>query len=440
MRKLDTIPAPLPSALVSAIQEGKCIAFVGAGFSGAAKLPGWVQLLNELSQQVEPSLRDHLQHLLSQKSGAAFEEAAQVLEDELGQDKLVKHLQSRLTAGNIPSAMQERLRWLHGIPFRAVLTTNFDTLLHGETPTPTEYRNILRAPRPRWWDEGFWDPNACRPPILKLHGDVNDPDSVIFTRRSYRRRLHNDPHFSRVLGSLFAHYTVLYLGFSFSDAYLNELRSEALALLGHEISKHPIAFAISNDVPERTRTYLEQHEGVCVLSYSSQAGKDFSGFDQFLRTLYESTSPLFHFGRLLMSRRLLWLDRNPENNILINRFFLRAKQEAGLPLSTMDLKQVRTVDEAVTSLQTAAQEKNPFDLVITQWGHQKGKEAVAERLLNVMRIQDLRSPVLIFSSNTDTAERRRLALALGAQEYCWEFGGLLRAIERVLGPGIEHEP
>jgi CheY-like chemotaxis protein len=440
VRKPDTTPAPPPSELVSAIQEGKCIAFVGAGFSGAAKLPGWVELLNELAQQVEPRLRDHLQHLLSQKSGAAFEEAAQVLEDELGQDKLAKHLQSRLKLRDIPFAMNERLRWLHGIPFRAILTTNFDTLLQGETPSPTEYRNILRAPRPRWWNEGFWNQEACRPPVLKLHGDINHPNSVIFTRRSYRRRLHNDPHFSRVLGSIFAQYTILYLGFSFSDAYLNELRSEALAVLGHEGNGQPIAFAISNDVPERTGTYLEHHEGIRVISYSSHAGKDFSGFDQFLRALYESTSPFFHFGRLLENRRVLWLDRKPENNVLVNRFFLRAKQEAGLPFSTMKLEQVRTVDEAVASLQMAAQQERPFDLVITQWGHQKGKEPVAERFLNAMRTQNLRSPVLIFSSNADTAERRRRALALGAHEYCWSFSGLLRAIERVLGPGIEHEP
>jgi hypothetical protein len=439
LRRFAEESVTLPAELVSAIREGNCIAFVGAGFSGAAKFPGWVQLLEKLTSHVGPDLRAHLQQRLSKPTGDVLEEVAQVLEDELGTNKLVNQLGDLLAMHDLPQAMQERLRWLQGIPFRAILTTNFDTLLQGEAPGSMMYRNILRAPRPRWWDEGFWDPGGFRPPVLKLHGDVRHPDTVVFTRRGYRKRLHSDPHFTRFLGPLFAQYTVLYLGFSFSDAYVNELRSEALAMLGHDDNARPIAFTIANDVPERTRTYLEQHEGLRVLPYSSHENKDFSGFDRHLHALYESTSPLFHFGRLLKNRRLLWLDETPENNLLVERFFGRAKQEADLPLATMRLEQVRTVDEAVTALQTAAQEKHPFDLVITHWGFQAGGQSVAERFLSAMRRQDLRSPALIFSTEWDVEERRRVALALGAHEYCWTFGGLLRAIERVLGPGIERE-
>jgi len=439
LRRFSEQSVTLPAELVSAIREGNCIAFVGAGFSGAAKFPGWSQLLEKLTTHVGPDLRAHLQKRLSEPTGDVLEEVAQVLEDELGTNKLVNHLRDLLTAHDLPQAMQERLRWLQGIPFRAILTTNFDTLLQGEAPSTMMYRNILRAPRPRWWDEGFWEPSDVRPPILKLHGDVRDPDTVVFTRRGYRKRLHSDPHFTRFLGPLFAQYTVLYLGFSFTDAYVNELRSEALAMLGHDNNASPIAFTIANDVPERTRKYREQHEGIRVLPYSKKGNNDFSGFDHYLKALYESTSPLFHFGRLLENRRLLWLDAEPGNNLLVKHFFGRAKQEAGLPLATMQFEQVRTVDEAVTALQTAAQEKRPFDLVITHWGFQARSQSVAEQFLSAMRRQDLRGPVLIFSGESDVEKRRRHALSLGAYEYCWTFGGLLRAIERVLGPGIERE-
>ncbi|WP_164018043.1 SIR2 family protein [Pyxidicoccus trucidator] len=433
--------AELPAGLISAIQAGNCIAFVGAGFSIPAKLPSWSELLNDLSQHVGAGLRKHLKLLLEKKDGgASLEEAAQAIEDELGQNKLAKRLKARLTTRELPLEMAERIRLLQGIPFRAILTTNFDMLLEGETPSPPAYRKIMRAPRPRWWDEGFWDQKACFPPVLKIHGDVRDADTVVFTRRGYRQRLHNDPHFTRFLSSLFTQHTVLYLGFSFSDAYLNELRSGALSLLGEGGGDSPIAYAIANDIPPRSCRHLMRHEGIHALSYSSNGHKDFSGFDALLRDLHEATNPLLHFGRRLKGRRLLWLDKAPENNALVERFFLQAKREAHLPLGTLQVTHVRSVEKAIAALRSEKMKNEQFDLVISHFGQELKGLTVAERLLEAMRHQDLRSPVLIFSKNDDASERRRRALALGAHEYCWSFGGLLRAIERVLGPGVEHEP
>lgn len=432
--------AELPAGLLSAIQAGNCIAFVGAGFSIPAKLPSWIALLKDLSGHVSPGLRKHLKLLLKEKDGASLEEAAQAIEDELGEGNLARHLKARLTIHTLPREMAERIRLLQGIPFRAILTTNFDMLLEGETPSTQAYRKIMRAPRPRWWDEGFWDQQACLPPVLKIHGDVLKADTVVFTRRGYRRHLHNDPHFTRFLSALFTQYTVLYLGFSFSDAYLNELRSGALSLLGEDNVDNPIAYAIANDIPRRSCRHLMQHEGIHAISYSSHGRTDFSGFDTLLRDIHEATNPLFHFGRHLKGRRLLWIDDKPRNNALVERFFLQAKREAHLPLGTLQVTRALNVDDAVSALQSATRKKAQFDLVISHWGQKSEGVPVAERLLETMRHRDLHSPVLIFSRSDGAAARRRRALALGAHEYCWSFGGLLRAIERVLGPGIEHEP
>ncbi|MCY1046750.1 SIR2 family protein [Corallococcus sp. bb12-1] len=430
----------LPEELLSAIRSGTCIAFVGAGFSIPANFPNWIELLNGLSQHVSVGLQKHIKLLLAKKDGSAsLEEAAQAIEDELGQDKMAKRLKTRLTISKLPPNMAERIHLLQGIPFRAILTTNFDMLLEGETPSAQAYRKIMRAPRPRWWDEGFWDQKACFPPVLKLHGDVRKANTVVLTRRGYRQRLHNDPHFTRFLSALFTQHTVLYLGFSFSDAYLNELRSGALSLLGEADGASPIAYAIANDVPPRSANHLRHHEGIRALSYSSNGNKDFSGFDKLLREIHEATNPLLHFGRRLKGRRLLWLDEEPQNNALIERFFLQAKREAHLPLGTLQVTRALSVDKAVAALHSSAQKNEQFDLVISHCGQGFKGQTVAEQLLAAMRRRDLRSPVLIFSSNQDASERRRRALALGAHEYCWSFGGLLRAIERVLGPGIEHE-
>jgi hypothetical protein len=52
-----------------------------------------------------------------------------------------------------------------------------------------------------------------------------------------------------------------------------------------------------------------------------------------------------------------------------------------------------------------------------------------------MRRRDLRSPVIVFGWEEDLASRRRIALGLGAQEYCTTFASLFQRIEAVLATG-----
>jgi hypothetical protein len=96
--------------------------------------------------------------------------------------------------------MQLRLKHLFGIPFRAIVTTNFDPLIAGVPPDPTAYRRLLRAPRYSPWREAIARaalglrpaaPTAAAPdrPVIQLHGTLNDEETIVFTRAQYRRRL-----------------------------------------------------------------------------------------------------------------------------------------------------------------------------------------------------------------------------------------------------------
>ena len=58
-------------------------------------------------------------------------------------------------------------------------------------------------------------------------------------------------------------------------------------------------------------------------------------------------------------------------------------------------------------------------------------------LLSGIRARDLGCPVLVFASRRDAERRKRTALGLGAQGYCFRFQELYQAIERVLAPGDE---
>src|SRR5579871_150054 len=185
----------IPEDLKSAIEEGRCIAFVGAGFAGAARLPTWESLLMTLAQRPEigERVRQYIQSRLQAKRADANEEAAQLLQDQLGREVFIGSLRELLCGKDPPPAMRERLTLLKGIPFRAILTVNFDDLLEGKTPSAEAFRQALHSEHAgqRSLYTSYRRLSALHGPIvIKLHGDLNLPESVVFSRLDYRKRLY----------------------------------------------------------------------------------------------------------------------------------------------------------------------------------------------------------------------------------------------------------
>lgn len=419
----------VPDHLVQEILAGNCVAFLGAGFSAAARLPAWDKLLTAMSSHgVDQRTQDHVATLVRKGSAHALDEAAQVLEEAIGRPGFVARIRQLLETPDLNRTMAQRLEWLRGIPFRAVLTTNFDPVLKGQLPSPTAYRQVLRPKPFSPWEEAFWN-DGQGAFVMKLHGAIELPEpekQVVLTRRDYRHRLYEDHAYATFLRSVFASYTVLYLGFSFTDAYLNELRSEVLALLGHDGRTDPVAYAVANDVPSLTKQHFLKTEGVQIQSYRSHGGKDHSGFDRWLQRLWEATNPLPRFARLGEGRRILWVDPDRQGNEAGVQFMKRAAAACRRRPCRIDF--VGSPEEAAASLRQARTRRDPYDLTITRWG---GTSRTALRLMTIMRRQDLRCATVVFAGDRDLERRKRLALASGAQAYCFRWERLFHEIERV---------
>lgn len=432
-----------PPELASEIVAGNCVAFIGAGFSGAAKLPDWRGLLSGLAQEAGPELSVRVDAILgSDPSAEDFHLAAQLLEDSLGRERLMAGLRGQLHVDpdQLPPTMRRRVDVLRRVPFRAILTTNYDSLLGGELATRTSYVHALRPDGHRWFERRFWLDHPG-PRVLALHGQLGTPEgerALVLTRRDYRRRLYQDPGYATFLRSLLSTRTVLYLGFSFTDAYLNELRSEVLDLLDFRHGSRPVAYAVVANSPPSVRDYYLQHEGVQMLDYSTAKDPNHAGFDRWLEAIYAAASPRSRFARLLAGKRVLWLDPHPENNETIRTFFASISAERPLRAGPVALEEVTMVEDAIARLRAARDAGQPHDLVITHWGEGEAEDWQGERLANGprllvrMRSEDLRAPVLVFSSSRDETQRRRTVRGLGAMAYCSRFETFFAELERVL--------
>ncbi len=435
----ELFAGPAFEQLVSEITRGRVLAFVGAGFAiPAFKEKSWHGLLRGLAGQ-RPELAERVSRLIDDRrpTNSELEAAAQMIQDTLGTDELRKGLREQLTIqGELSPTMRSRLEHLASIPFEAVLTTNFDTLLTGQSASPAAFGALLRNPAGHWWQNKYWDRGGSGAPVIKLHGDLSDEKSrIVFSRRDYRARLYQDPSYAGFLRSALATRTVLYLGFSFTDAYLNELRSEVLSMLGHEPGAAPTAYAVMNDVSPELVAYSREHEGIHVFSYGTNEGLKHEAFDHFLAELHARTNPTALLGNVVAGRRILWLDRHAENNDEGRKVLLDAARatESHCSIDTNESWQ-----EAMQSMDASGD--RPYDLVLTHWGEgqaifRNGAScAVAERFLEELRASRHRVPTIVFAARRGADLRKPRALAAGALTYVHEWATLFEEIERVFGP------
>ena len=172
--------------LLDQIKEGKCIAFIGAGFSMPAGIPVWRELLREVLNHddvrdcVTPALRTEIEKLLEIGSQDSFDQAAQMLEDTFGDRKfkkafakLLKFKEYKMEDKN--SIMSERLQLLHDIPFKAILTTNFDSVIKNsmsyfDVRAVQQCHDILRKSPDNFGEQLFRDDASV--PVLQVHGSI----------------------------------------------------------------------------------------------------------------------------------------------------------------------------------------------------------------------------------------------------------------------------
>jgi CheY-like chemotaxis protein len=392
--------------------------------------PTWKTLLLTLSDGVE-GVRDHVRALLATDAPSSrdYEVAAQMIEDALADRALGEAVRKAFAKARAEreegrAIVERRKDLLLDIPFANVLTTNFDDVLEGDVLGAGTYEGLLRGDSVRWWDARFRR-GRTRRRVLKLHGDLGGDGEITLSRQAYRKRLHADPGYLHALRSVFMTRSVLFLGFSFTDEYLNELRSEVLSYLARPDGTTPtLAYAVLADVTPAMREHYRRHEGIEVFDYGSRAERGHGAFDDFLERLHALTTPSAILGARLEGRAILWVDPHEDHGI-----GWRFLEEAAKGRCV--LESARSPEEALARI---AETESGYDLVITRWNHRPGGSSDGMRLLDGMRARGLTAPVVVFASGDHAEENREEALRRGALEYTFHWDTLCEVIDRRFGP------
>jgi hypothetical protein len=199
-RALSPAERERAESLAALARAGHLVVFIGAGVSQAAGLPSWSALLTDLAaDKTRPEERPALERLNELDRAA-------LIKRRLGPNaQLGNAVADYMRARAARSALGHGL--LAQLPVEELITTNYDDLFE---------RASLAAGHPITVLPGTQAEAGTRW-ILKMHGCVTRPESIVLTREDYMKFQENRSALAGIVQALLLTRHMLFVGFSFTD-------------------------------------------------------------------------------------------------------------------------------------------------------------------------------------------------------------------------------
>ncbi|MED4351409.1 SIR2 family protein [Schinkia azotoformans] len=249
--------------------QQRLVPFMGAGCS-ASMMPDWDSLVMKMAEEIGHTSYtfDHL-------------DIAQKYVDTFGRDKFCEFLQSKLEI----SDFDDEKGYIHltmmnmGVP--AIYTTNQDNVMEKAFEKyGRKHRIIVQL-------KDFAEVKLSELLYIKFHGDLNNPESIVFTKEDYNKRI-NDPLNAlniRLRADLLAK-NLLFVGYSFRDINIQEMFAELQeAFYGQLPNSYMIAYRYSNELQSLCDKY-----GIVLIDPMKEIpdAKSYSeAFETFLKYMLE---------------------------------------------------------------------------------------------------------------------------------------------------------
>ncbi|MDP9051026.1 MAG: SIR2 family protein [Acidobacteriota bacterium] len=223
----------IPYPIISDISKGRCLPFIGAGFSKNAVLtaglsmPDWDDLTKILEQQAATPF------------GSPPLVVAQRYQDKFGRVQLIEAIREALHPENARPGHAHRA--FAKLPFDTIYTTNFDLLLE------EAYRQELRPFRSLAGELQLpFHAGRTASSIVKMHGDLRHEEHIIATQNDYDAFLSKYPVVATHLSAMLITRTPLFIGYSLSDPDFKKIREVVRTRLG---DFERMSYVVQFDVP-----------------------------------------------------------------------------------------------------------------------------------------------------------------------------------------------
>jgi hypothetical protein len=237
--------------LVERFANGNGTIFVGSGISSGSGMPLWGELIEPLRQDLG----------IDADSSANYLEIADFYETLYGRSELENYLRRML--GDVRFQLTRTHELIVGLPVQRIYTTNFDDLLEQASHKNGLNRTVISNAS----QVGLSDTSKLS--IVKLHGDLNDPASLVFTASDYYSYFTKNPAVADLLKVELQTRTVLFLGYSFSDFDLGMILGKVALQSG---ATRPLLFSLQLR-PTELATAALKRRGVKAIPIDATAGE-----------------------------------------------------------------------------------------------------------------------------------------------------------------------
>ncbi|PTL85049.1 SIR2 family protein [Vitiosangium sp. GDMCC 1.1324] len=261
----------LPKPVLEAYRSNTLALFIGSGLSLGhdvkGGLPTWTQIperlldvCGHLGTLDEPTIQ-HWRNLFKRRMQLELMLAQLgALRTALGSD-YPKAIDAIFRPSDIaPGSAHQAVARL-GV--RAILTTNYDSLIEDAGGTPRRYVYTWKDS-----DKTLRDLESERNILLKVHGTAEHYDSVVMTEREYHEA-HSNTSYQKVLDHLLQRYTFLFIGYGLNDPLDLDLALKGNADAFKSASRRH--YAVMKDPSDNDRDRYEREYNVRVIPYSDHA-------------------------------------------------------------------------------------------------------------------------------------------------------------------------
>ncbi|WP_346855314.1 SIR2 family protein [uncultured Draconibacterium sp.] len=203
----------IPKSLIEKVSKKNIVVFVGAGLSMNAGLPSWNKLIEVILDGIgerEPK-KDKFKEAIADDILSPLEVLTKI---EAHKEYAIEYLDKEIRSYDSvrPTSIHDKI----GMISTNIITTNYDCLLDENYPHFEKicYSNNYKISKL----------SEYKNYIFKIHGDIHEPDKCILFPSQYDE-LYNDKAASSVfeLKKIISDKSVLFIGFSLSDPYINHV-------------------------------------------------------------------------------------------------------------------------------------------------------------------------------------------------------------------------
>jgi len=260
--------------LKTRVKAGEIIPFVGSGVSANLGLPSWSGLISEMARSIDYDAELFLE-------AAEFPSLAEFYEIEMGgRSGLVRWMKDNWDAGTITTTASAIHASLVECGFRRLYTTNYDHFIERSfTERGFQCNAVIDA-------SDFQKLRANTPVVIKFHGDIDRPSSMVVTETDYYQRMSLDNELDLLLRADAISGGLLFLGYSLSDRNLRYILHKQRVINGQFSPGHtgPKSYLFTHKLSHVEAKLLARWNVDVIVSDEMSPGPALTNFMQSLVT------------------------------------------------------------------------------------------------------------------------------------------------------------